>query len=211
MATMEALATDANRPLEIRISSLKTFIDDGNFVLFHNELMKSQRDVLDSTNRPKASAHIMADFITNLWEVDESALPDLNWRNAREDRYRISVAAIITLGIRDGWISLDQAPINRYLRSKAETADDAYIQALAISYLAVGGGDEDVVLFKRLSSSETRSVSRSAVYALGLLCSPAGEKALKQIQSEASGSDERAWAAKTLGKFYGEGRSRRCY
>lgn len=188
------------------ISSLETFINDNNIVLFHNDLMDSQREAFDANSDTKE----LARFIIDIWEQDQASLPDLNWQNAKKDEFRVSIAAIITLGNRDGWIDYDQREINQFFRERV-TADNSHVAIMAMLHLAVGGDDEDAVLFKKLSLSEEEAVGRRAIRALGMLCSPAGEEALKQLESEMSDTGGRARVAETLQLYYGDGPVKRCY
>lgn len=189
-----------------RISDLTAFINEGNIVLFHNELMDSQREADDPRSDPKK----LVKFIIDIWEQNKASLPNLNWQNAVKDEFRVSVAAIITLGIRDGWIDYDQEEINRFFRDRV-TANNSHVWTMAILYLAVGGNDEDAALFKRLSLSGTERVSRMAIRALGMLCSLAGKAALTQLESELSDADRRAMVAENLRLYYGDGPVKRCH
>jgi hypothetical protein len=189
-----------------RISNLKAFLNDGNIPLFHNELMDLQLEAYEPRGDPKE----MVQFIIVIWEQNEESLPDLNWQNAKKDEFRASIAAAITLGIRDGWIEYDQEEINRYFRERV-TVENSHVSRMAIMHLAIGGNDEDAGLFKQLSLSETERVSRSAIRALGMLCSRAGKEALVQLESELSDPDLRALAVENLRLYYGDAPVKRCY
>ena len=206
MTAMTAEGGNGQEPVEMRISALKTFIDDGNFVLFHNELMDSQRDADD----PTIDTTELARFIVDIWDKNKSAIPDLNWQNATKDEFRIPIAGIITLGIRGRWIDYDQDKINQFLRGKVR-ADHPFVSTGAISHLGIGGDDKDALLFKELSLTETGQVSRSAIRALGSLCSPAGKQTLIELESEISDAEGRALVAKIFKRYYSDERVMHCY
>lgn len=199
-------ADNGQNAVEQRIARLKTFLNDGNVPLFHNELTDSLQEALDPDSDPSE----LAQFIIALWEQDERSLPDVNWASAKKDEFRVSIAAIITLGIRDHWIDYDQEEINRYFRERV-TAEDPHVSTMAILHLAVGGNDRDAGLFKQLSLSHTGRVARLAIRALGMLCRPAGKEVLSQLESELSDQDLRARVAETLRLYYGDGAVKRCY
>jgi hypothetical protein len=206
MATMPALGAESDyTAVERRISDLKTFINDGNVVLFHNELMEFQGEAFSAGSARK----VYAQFIFDVWEQDTASHSDLNWQNAGKDEFRVSIAAVITLGIRDGWIDFNQEEINRYFRARL-TVDNPHVSLMSTLHLAVGGNDEDAMLFKELSLSETEHLARRAIKALGMMCRPAGEESLKQLASELPDSKRRALVIETLERYYGDGPALRC-
>lgn len=199
-------AGNGQRAVAQRIASLKTFLNNGNVPLFHNELTDSLREALDPGSDPTE----LARFIIELWEQDQRSLPDVNWENAKKDEFRVSIAAIITLGIRDHWIDYDQEEINQFFRERV-TAENPHVSTMAILHLAVGGNDKDAGLLKQLSLSHTGGVARLAIRALGMLCRPAGKEALLQLESELSDQNLRARVAENLRIYYGDGPVKRCY
>lgn len=201
----QLLSVASDSPAGQRIADLKTFINDDNVVLFHNEMMEFQGEAF-SAGRARMD---YVQFIFDLWELDPASHADLNWGNAGKDEFRISVAAVIAIGIRDGWVEFDQEEINRYFRARL-TADHPHVSLMAMIYLSVGGNDEDALLFKKLSLSKPESMARQAIKALGRMCRPSGEESLKQLESELRDGERRALVAETLKLYYGDGPASRC-
>jgi hypothetical protein len=168
--------------------------------------MKADSVLSDANNDTKD----LVRFIVAIWEQDEPSIPDLDWENAGKEEFRVSAAAFITLGVRDGRINYDQDKLNQYFREKIKS-DSPHIAMMAILHLGVGGSDEDAALFKKLSQSEQGPLARMAIRSLGMLCSSAGEAALEQLVSELPNEDNRELASETLEKYYGNGPVLRCY
>lgn len=199
-----------------RITSLKTFINDRNFVLFHNELMELQRRAWEKKQGIDRNSDFLiepfSEFLIDLWELNTANHPELKWDIAEQDEFRNSVAATMTLGARDGWFEYDMSIVNEYLRVNIFNENE-YIASSSMHILASSRdkNENDIQLLLSSTESKSNNIFRSAVTALGIFCSSAAEIALKQLESDMLIPSRKTYVRDTREKFYGTSSSgRRC-
>lgn len=130
------------------IETLKSYINGGNFIEYNNYFGPT---VLLPILQGKLSSGPISTFLIELWEKKTDRHPELNWKVASEDRFRILVAAELLLAVSAWDLRYDTKDVHAYVRSKI-TDENPFVVMNALFALSVKKDESDVPLLKTLIS-----------------------------------------------------------